>query len=174
MEGQTTKQLSKQPTKKRTPVKEIKKALAEVDKGAKIAATARKYGVTRKTIYDWINNKKQEVISLKPEEKIKLWEREAVRDLQLAATARESLQEMLENDDENIKPDTKRAILHSASVVAGIKWDKARLEAGQGVSTDIHAIVINMYDNRNNINDLGNNQRVKDMSGDSNNDIIDV
>jgi len=125
-----------------------KQALTKVKNGISKTEIAAETGIARKTLYSWINQQNQQLETLKPEEKIKLWERESIRDMQLAAKARDMLQEMLDTDNKDVKPDTKVRIMYSASVTAGIKWDKSRLEAGQGISNDVHAVIINMYDRR--------------------------
>ena len=60
---------------------------------------------------------------------------------------------MLEKNDSSIKPDTKRSILHSASVCAGIKIDKSRLEAG--LSTVIHDVFISSPAEEQQLKELG-------------------
>jgi len=119
------------------------KALSLVRKGKQSkAVVAASIGVAPKTIYQWINEENQRLELLKPEQKIKLWERESIKDAKLAATARESLQKMLDSAPQSIATDTKRAIMHSASVVSGIKWDKSRLEAGQStINISLSAVV---------------------------------
>lgn len=109
---------------------------------------ARKVGVNRCTAWQWIEDETNKIKELPADKKIKIWQSESAKDLQLAGIARESLREQLEINPDKVSTDTKRAIMHSASVVAGIKWDKSRLEAGQGISGDIHAVIINMYDQR--------------------------
>jgi|GEM_PF-5458897 len=104
---------------------------------------ARQAGITQKTLYAWINGEKQEILSLPPQKKVKLWERESLQDLELAALARDSLRETIINQPAKVANDTKRAIMHSASVVAGIKLDKARLLAGESTeNVSIHADIL--------------------------------
>jgi transposase-like protein len=107
---------------------------------------AASIGVTPKTLYQWINEENQRLELLKPEQKIKLWERESIKNQQLAATARDSLQKELETNNAFVSIDQKARIMHSASWCAGVAWDKSRLESGQGISSDVHAIIINMYE----------------------------
>jgi len=104
---------------------------------------AQSIGVTPKTIYQWINEENQRLELLKPDQKIKLWEREAIKNQQLAATARESLQNELEINNTSVSIDQKARIMHSASWCAGVAWDKSRLEAGlSNVNISLHTEVI--------------------------------
>ncbi len=111
--------------------------------------------INRNTARAWMQKRLARVKELPTKSKILLWQSESVEDVYLSALARDSLKEMLLTEKERLRtgeikpggrhphqrpisPDTKRAIMHSASATAGIKWDKSRLEAGQ--ATEIHEV----------------------------------
>lgn len=96
---------------------------------------AHKIGITRATLYAWINQKNQEVVDLKPEAKIKLWERQALKDLQGSEIVRDLLINEVLSDPSTVPIATKNSIAASLSLSACQKWDKSRLEAGKSVVT---------------------------------------
>lgn len=116
---------------------------------------ARKTQTPRATLHAWIEEQVNNIKELDPDRKIKIWQSESLKDIRLAALARESLQETLESSPHTITPDTKRAIMYSASGSGCAKWDKFRLEAGMSINNVslIHTL-IKEIDNPRDVRDV--------------------
>jgi transposase-like protein len=99
-------------------------------------------GIARNTLDIWINDAVNAIKELPVKQVMAVWRNESFKDAELAGIARDSLKEMLLEDSDSLKPDTKRAIMHSASVTAGIKWDKTLENKGnQGVNVSLAVII---------------------------------
>lgn len=106
---------------------------------------ARLTGVSRDTLYQWIEETTKEIKGLDTQSKISLWQSESIKDAYVAGLARDSLRDGLVNTPNAISTAEKRSIMYAASMASGLKWDKSRLEAGQ--TTDIvgiHAVIADL------------------------------
>ena len=112
-------------TKDKQIIKKKIKAMELINKrGYNKSEACREVGINRLTLDKYINDNINGYKQLLPDKRISYWESESLKDSQLSSIVRNKLiEDILTNKVESY--DTKRAIMHSASVVAGIKWDKA-------------------------------------------------